>query len=386
MTRRLAAAGLSGVNLDDFAIEAAARPPKGFNSDAEQPSLILYTSGTSGKPKGALLSERNIEQTAINFSLLGRVSHESVFLCDAPMFHVLGLITNIRPALMQGGSIVISDGFIPARTLDRLSDPQLGISHYFCVPQMAAALRAEQGFVPDRLRHLTAIFTGGAPHPAANIRAWLKDGIAVVDGFGMSEAGTVFGMPLDPQLIAAHAGSAGVPGPGIRSRIVDSRGRDCPIGEPGELLLKGENITSGYWRKPEETAAAFTDDGWFRTGDVVRANADGYHWIVDRRKDLFISGGENIYPAEIEAALAGHPQVAECAVVGVSDQRWGEVGHLFVVAVAGSDPDTAELLGYIEARIARFKVPKYVSFIPELPRNGAGKVVKPELRRLARPS
>ncbi len=381
----LAAAGLSGLNLDNFAIEAAAQPPKDFNSDADRPSLILYTSGTSGKPKGALLSERNIEQTAINFSLLGRITHQSVFLCDAPMFHVLGLITNIRPALMRGGSIVISDGFNPARTLDRLSDQRLSISHYFCVPQMAAALRAEPGFAPNRLRHLTAIFTGGAPHPAANIRAWVNDGLVIVDGFGMSEAGTVFGMPLDPELIAAHAGSAGLRGPGIRSRIVDSRERDCPVGEPGELLLKGENITCGYWRKPEETVAAFTDDGWFRTGDVVRADADGYHWIVDRRKDLFISGGENIYPAEIEAALAGHPHVAECAVVGVPDERWGEVGHLFVVTVAGSNPDTSELLAHIETRIARFKVPKHVSFIPELPRNGAGKVIKPELRRLARP-
>jgi fatty-acyl-CoA synthase len=296
------------------------------------------------------------------------------------MFHVIGLITNIRPALMQGGAFLVSDGFVPARTLARLGDPSLGITHYFCVPQMASALRAEPGFDPGRLQGLTAIFTGGAPNPAADIRTWLADGIAMVDGYGMSEAGTVFGMPLDPVLIDAHAGSAGLATPAVHTRIVDAASKDCPPGEAGELLLKGDNLAKGYWRRPEDTRSAFTLDGWFRTGDIVRADAKGYHWIVDRHKDMFISGGENIYPAEVEVVLAGHPGIAECALVGVPDSRWGEVGHLFLVAAAGAVLDPEKILAHIATRLARYKVPKHVSVIAALPRNGAGKVLKTKLR------
>jgi fatty-acyl-CoA synthase len=375
----LAEAGLAGIPMEEFAAEAEKLAPRPESPlDPERPSLILYTSGTSGRAKGALLSERNLEHTAINFSLLGRVTPDSVFLCDAPMFHVIGIVTNIRPVLMQGGAFMVSDGFVPARTLQRLADPALKVTHYFCVPQMAAALKADPAFRPEMLKGLTAIFTGGAPHPGPVIRAWLADGIAVVDGYGMSEAGTVFGMPLDPRLIDARAGSVGLAAPALKCRVVDGAGADCPPGEAGELLLKGGNITSGYWRRPEESRVSFTDDGWFRTGDIVRADHDGYYWVVDRAKDMFISGGENVYPAEIEAALAGHPAIKECAVVGVPDEQWGEVGHLFLVATSPLDGDA--LLAELRQRLARYKVPKYVSFLDALPRNGAGKVLKRQLR------
>lgn len=382
----LAATNLPGLDVEAFAAEAEARVPLAEAPiDPDAPSLILYTSGTSGRPKGVLLSERNLEHTAINFSLLGRVTADSIFLVDAPMFHVLGLVTNIRPVLMRGGSFLVSDGFVPARTLERLGDPALGVTHYFCVPQMAAALRAEPLFDPARLKSLTAIFTGGAPQPAAAIHAWLADGIPIVDGFGMSEAGTVFGMPLDPFLIALRAGSAGLAAPGVRTRIVDAQGQECATGAAGELLLQGGNITSGYWRRPDETADSFTPDGWLRTGDIVRCDEAGYHWIVDRRKDMFISGGENIYPAEIEAVLAGHAAVKECAVIGVPDAQWGEVGHLFLVA-RESPLDTGAIIDFLQGRLARYKVPKHLSVIASLPRNGAGKILKRELKKQSPPS
>jgi fatty-acyl-CoA synthase len=328
-----------------------------------------------------LLSEKNIDQTAISFSVLGEVTQRSSFLCDAPMFHIIGLITSLRPALLRGGRLIVSDGFIPARTLARLSDPELGITHYFCVPQMAALLRAEPAFDPERLRHLVAIFTGGAPHPAPAIQAWLDVGIPIVDGFGMSEAGTVFGMPVDRDIIAGRAGAAGIAMPGLQTRIIGVSGDDCGPGEAGELLLKGENITAGYWQRPDETAHAFTDDGWFRTGDIARADAEGFHWLVDRKKDMFISGGENIFPAEVEAAAIAHPDIAECAVVGLPDARWGEVGHLSVVLKAGSKLSAEGLLAFLETRIARFKLPKTILFVPALPRNGAGKLIKAEIKR-----
>lgn len=371
--------GLTLATLAAQADSLAPLPEAPF--DRARPSLILYTSGTSGRPKGVLLSEKNIDQTAINFSVLGEVTQRSSFLCDAPMFHIIGLITSLRPALLQGGRLLVSDGFSPARTLARLSDPALGITHYFCVPQMAALLRAEPTFDPDRLRHLAAIFTGGAPHPAPAIHAWLEVGIPIVDGFGMSEAGTVFGMPLDRAIIAGRAGSAGIAMPGVQTRIVGADGDDCAVGEAGELLLKGDNITAGYWQRPDETAQAFTDEGWFRTGDIVRADAEGFHWLVDRKKDMFISGGENIFPAEVEAAAIAHPDVAECAVVGLPDPRWGEVGHLSAVLKSGASLSAEALLAFLETRIARYKLPKTILFVSALPRNGAGKLMKAEIKR-----
>lgn len=378
---QLAAAGLQGLDLDALQTEIdAAEPEAAGAGDRERVSLILYTSGTSGRPKGAMLSERNLDQTAINFGRLGKVTHESVFLVDAPMFHIIGLVTSIRPVLMHGGTILVSDGFEPARTLNRLGDPALGVTHYFCVPQMAAMLRALPDFDASALRGLTAIFTGGAPHPASDIRAWLTQGVPVVDGYGMSEAGTVFGMPADAALIGARAGSAGLPMPAVHTRIVDDRDRDCPPGIPGELLLKGDNVFLGYWGRPEETARAFTEDGWFRTGDIALADAEGYHWLVDRKKDMFISGGENVYPAEIEAALADHPAIVECAVVGVPDPQWGEVGHLVATCREDVTVELATILAHLESRLARYKLPKGLTLVEALPRTASGKILKTVLR------
>jgi fatty-acyl-CoA synthase len=377
----LGAAGLEGLDLDVLQAEIdAAEPEAPTRGDRERPSLILYTSGTSGRPKGALLSERNLDQTAINFGRLGKVTHQSTFLVDAPMFHIIGLITSIRPALMHGGTVLVSDGFEPSRTLRRLGDPALGVTHYFCVPQMAAMLRGLPDFDGAALARLTAVFTGGAPHPAADIRAWLEQGVPVVDGYGMSEAGTVFGMPADLALIDARAGSAGLAMPAVATRIVDEQDNDCPPGAAGELLLKGDNIFQGYWRRPEETERAFTADGWFRTGDIARADAEGYHWLVDRKKDMFISGGENVYPAEIEAALADHPAIAECAVVGMPDPRWGEIGHLVATCRDGAVLDLAIILNHLENRLARYKLPKALTLVAALPRTGSGKIQKTILR------
>lgn len=348
--------------------------------DAAAPSIILYTSGTSGRPKGAVLSERSCLFTALNFSLLGRVDNASAFLCDAPMFHVIGLITSIRSALMAGGRLAISPGFDPAQTLDRLGDPAMGITHYFCVPQMAQRLRDHPAFDPARLRGLTALFTGGAPNPADTILRWLDEGVPMADGYGMTEAGTVLGMPVDPDRIRAKAGSAGLPAPTLGLRLVDDAGVDVPSGVAGEIWLKGPNLASGYWNRPAETAAAFGADGWFRTGDIARRDADGFVTLIDRKKDMYISGGENVYPAEVEAVLLTHGQVAEVAVIGIADARWGEVGCAFVVWSAGPMPDAEILRAHCHDRIARYKIPHRFVFVDSLPRTGSGKVLKPALR------
>ncbi|RVA29280.1 acyl-CoA synthetase, partial [Mesorhizobium sp. M7D.F.Ca.US.004.03.1.1] len=235
------------------AVEAQVQAPRRSLPASDAPSIILYTSGTSGRPKGVIVTERNALATAVNFGVLGRVGNASVFLCDAPMFHVIGLITSLRPPLLQGGTVLISPGFDAGVTNRRLADPALGVTHYFCVPQMARMLRDHPDFAPSNWTALTAIFTGGAPNPAANIHWWLAQGVRMVDGFGMTEAGTVLGMPIEADRIASKAGSAGLAAPTIGLRIVDDAGRDVATGEPGEIWLSGPSITPGYWNRPEET-------------------------------------------------------------------------------------------------------------------------------------
>jgi fatty-acyl-CoA synthase len=378
-------AELAGLSFEEFTSAADDIEPLTCEAqDQNAPSLILYTSGTSGLPKGVLLSEHNIWQTAHNFSLQARVTSKSAFLCESPMFHIIGLITSVRPPLMHGGRFVVSDGFMPARTLELLSDPGLGVTHYFCVPQMAALMRAEPCFDAGKLRALTGIFSGGAPHAAAAIRAWTDQGIPMADGYGMSEAGTVSCMPIDIDLINSHAGSAGRVPPGVHVRILDEQGEECAPGEAGDIVVKGANVSGGYWRRPDDTRAAFIDDGWLRTGDVGRIDDEGFLWLIDRKKDMFISGGENVYPAEIERSLAGYPHIVECAVVGVADERWGEVGHLIIVQAPNTQINQADIVAFLEPRLARYKIPKHFTLADKLPRNGAGKLDKNTLRAMTR--
>ncbi|CAN7446749.1 AMP-binding protein [Mesorhizobium sp. LjRoot246] len=368
------------------AVEAQEPAPRRPLPDSDAPSIILYTSGTSGRPKGVVVTEANAFATAVNFGVLGRVGNASVFLCDAPMFHVIGLVTSLRPPLLQGGTVLISPGFDAGDTNRRLADPALGVTHYFCVPQMARMLRDHPDFAPANWTALTAIFTGGAPNPAADILWWLAQNVRMVDGFGMTEAGTVLGMPVEAGRITGKAGSAGLPAPMIGLRIVDDAGRDVAAGEPGELWLSGPSITPGYWNRPEETVRAFTADGWFRTGDIGRRDEEGFVTLVDRRKDMFISGGENVYPAEIEMVLLDHPDIAEVAVIGIADARWGEVGRAFVVVKSGRVLDPADLASHCGARIARYKVPKEFLLTDTLPRTASGKIQKHILRGWTAPA
>lgn len=377
-----AALPLRQIATPDVARAIADATPKEPSAlpDGDRPAVLLYTSGTTGVPKGAILTPSNLYFSALNFCALGRVNQHSAFLCEAPMFHVIGLVASLHAPIGCGGTILISDGFEPGRTISYMADRSLGITHYFCVPQMAARIRTHAEFAPEKLSGLTALFTGGAPHPASAINAWLDDGIAVVDGFGMTETGTLLGMPVDPVLIRAKAGSCGVAGPFVALRITDDDGRDAGTGRAGELWVRGPNVSSGYWKRPKESAAAFSDDGWLRTGDIAEIDADGYVTIVGRKKDMYISGGENIYAGEVETRLLQHPAIAEAAVIGRPDEKWGEVGHAFLVARSGSrkpsDQDLAEFCG---AALARFKIPQRFVWLPDLPRTASGKVSKRQL-------
>ncbi len=349
----------------------------------DAPSTLLYTSGTSGKPKGVMVSEANAHWGAVNFMLGNRVSCDSVFLCDMPLFHTAGLFANARTPILAGATLLVSRGFDPVRTLARLADPALGITHYFSVPQMAQMLWNAPDFAPAMLSGLQVYATGGAPNPAAQIERFVRAGIPMSDGFGMSETCSNFGMPVDdPAMLVVKAGSIGLPFIAVEACIVDDDGADVADGATGELWLRGPTITAGYWNRPALTAAAFTD-GWFRTGDAARRDTDGYYFLVDRKKDMFISGGENVYPAEVEAAIAELADVAECAVIGLPDARWGEVGQAYVIAVAGRSIGDAEIIAHCKTRLAGFKVPKSVVVTDSIPRTASGKVQKHVLRAQA---
>jgi len=387
-TARRAAEGCSGTAIlalsEADAAWSAMEPvrPK-LSPPVEQPSTLLYTSGTSGRPKGALLTESNLFFTNINFGLMNRLNADSVVLCDMPLFHVVGLVTMVRTPLAQGGALLLSRGFDPAVTLSRLSDPDLGVTHYMCVPQMAQTLRQHPDYDPARLHRLVALCTGGAPMPAALIQRFSEDGITIADGYGMSEAGTVLGMPIsDRARIVAKAGSAGIPGPTLRLRLVDDDGNDVADGAVGEIWINGPNLSPCYWNRPELPTLA-EQGGWLRTGDAARRDADGFYYLVDRKKDMFISGGENVYPAEVEAAILELDSVAEAAVVGVPDERWGEVGWAYVVPRAGHTVTAEQVLTHLDGRCARYKRPQRVFITVSLPRTGSGKVQKHLLRQQA---
>jgi fatty-acyl-CoA synthase len=351
-----------------------------FHPAAHLPSTILYTSGTSGRPKGALLSELNIFYTTVNFALMNRVSVGSVILCDMPLFHIVGLISMTRTAWSQGAIVVISAGFDPALTLSRLGDPALGITHYMCVPQMAQTLRQHPNYKAECLSHLTALCTGGAPNPPALIQRYLDDGVTMADGFGMSEAGTVLGMPIGSlDRIAQKAGSAGLPGPTMRIRLVDDDGNDVGTDEVGEIWISGPNLSPGYWNRPD-LPSLHQQGGWLRSGDMARRDKDGFYFLVDRKKDMYISGGENVYPAEVEAAILELDTIAEVAVIGVANERWGEVGWAYVVPRAGVEVTAEGIDAHLATKLARYKRPVQVILVQSLPRTGSGKVQKHVLK------
>jgi fatty-acyl-CoA synthase len=370
-------------DLTEFASGQISQSLINARRDWDAPSTLLYTSGTSGRPKGVMISEANAFWGSTNFIHGNDVSADSVFLCDMPLFHTAGLFANARSPILAGATLLVSRGFDAAVTLARLADPSLGITHYFSVPQMAQVMWNQPGFSPEMLSGLRVYAMGGAPNPAAQIERFVRAGVAMSDGFGMSETCSNFGMPVgDRALLIEKAGSCGLPYLSIQTRIVGEAGDDVSDGTTGELWLKGPSVTQGYWNQPDKTAESF-QDGWFKTGDAAICDAEGFFYLVDRKKDMFISGGENVYPAEVEAAIAELETVAECAVIGIADEKWGEVGHAYVIAPPGKSVTADDVISHCKARLAGFKVPKAVIVTNAIPRTSTGKVQKHILKKLA---
>lgn len=358
-------------------------PPAAARRSFEDLSTLLYTSGTSGRPKGVMLSERNNFWGNTNLIHGNAVNPGSTFLCDMPLFHTAGLMAATRTPLLAGGAVLVSEGFDPELTLARMMDPALKVTHYFSVPQMAATLWNRPEFDAEKLRKIVAWAIGGAPNPKAQSERYLGAGVRISEGFGMSETGSNFAIPpFELSEMLRKAGSCGLPLMTQQTRIVDDEGRDVAPGEQGELLVAGPSVASGYWEQPELTAKAFVN-GWFHTGDAAMQDEEGYFYIVDRKKDMYISGGENVYPAEVEAALAELAEVGECAVVGVPDERWGEVGRAYVIAAPGKSITPEAVIAHCSARLAKFKVPKTAVVGEAIPRTASGKVQKHLLKAKA---
>ena len=345
----------------------------------DDPCIIMYTSGTTGQPKGAVLSHGNITWNSINVLVDADLAGDEVTLVVAPLFHTAGLNMICLPTLLKGGRVVLEPAFDPGRVLRLVAER--GVTLMFAVPAMYNLLAAHPDWAGTDLSSVRTLMCGGAPVPESTIRTYLARGLAFVQGYGMTEASPGV-LLLDRTQVLAKAGSAGVPHFFTQVRVARPGDlAEAAPGEKGEVLVSGPNVMRGYWNRPDATAAAFTGDGaWFRSGDVAVTDKDGYVFLVDRLKDMIISGGENIYPAEVENALAEHPAVQDCGVFGVPDPKWGEVGRAAVVLRPGHEATAEELRGFLRDRIAKYKVPASFQFVDELPRNAVGKVLKSRLR------
>ena len=346
----------------------------------DDPLLLVYTSGTTGRPKGALLTHANCFWTNLSFDRTTSLRDDDVVLQVLPQFHVGGW--NVQPLLAwwKGATVVLEPAFDSARALHLLAEQR--VTTMMGVPATYLFLSQEPGFADADLSSLRLAVVGGAPMPESLLETWMERGVEIVQGYGLTEAAPNV-LCLPPDDARRKLGFAGKPYP-----HVDVGLREADAGEllegpaTGELVVAGPNVFAGYWRNPEATTAAFAN-GWLLTGDVAERDVEGFYRIAGRIKDMVISGGENVYPAEIEDVLMGHPAVLEAAVVGVPDERWGEACAAFVVLRSGVSATEVELRTLCRERLARFKVPKTFSFVGALPRSSMGKVLKDELRASA---
>ena len=343
----------------------------------DDPFLIMYTSGTTGGAKGATLTHGNITWNALNVLVDADFRQDEVALVVAPLFHTAALNMLCLPTLLKGGAVLIEPGFEPGRALEVIGRHR--VTSLFGVPAIYDAMAAHPGWAAADLSSLRMLLCGGAPVPGATIRTYTERGLAFIQGYGMTET-SPGALLLDAAHVQTKAGSAGVPHFFTEVRVARPDESEAAPGETGEILVAGPNVMRGYWNQPEATAAVLAGGTWLRSGDAGAADEDGYVFVVDRIKDMIISGGENVYPAEVENVLREHPAVADCGVIGVPDARWGEVGRAVVVLRPGAQASEGELLGFLDGRIARYKIPKSVRYADALPRTGTGKILKKRLR------
>jgi len=370
--------GIPGSQDFNELLAAAPATPRTCETLVEEDiAAIVFTGGTTGLPKGAQISHRQIAWNSLN-SVIHDVNRNDVYLNVFPMFHVGGLFVYTLPQVIMGGTTILLKRFDPERVLELIQRERATI--FAAVPAMYQMLTQARIWADADLSSLRFCTSGGAPLPVPLIEQYTREkGVRFKQGFGMTEFGPGL-FALAPEDAIRKAGSIGRPNFYIDARIVDADNRPLGPNEVGELVLKGPSIASGYFNNAAAWAEVIDENGWFHTGDLACYDEDWHFYIVDRLKDMFISGGENVYPAEIEAALYRHPAVFQCAVVGVPDPKWGEVGKAFVVLKPDQAASIEELLTHLSEQLARYKIPRHVEFITTLPISAAGKVLRRELR------
>lgn len=349
----------------------------GFQSSPDSPCMIIYTSGTTGAPKGAVLSQQMLFWNSVNTTLRLNLSQQDRTVIFLPFFHTGGWNVLTTPFFHRGAQIILLKKFEAEKILELCEKEQATI--LFGVPTTMDMMARSPRFSEISLKSLRYAIVGGEPMPVDLIRIWHEKGIAIRQGYGLTEFGpNVFS--LNEQDAIRKIGSIGFPNFYIDAKAVDETGTPVGPREIGELVLRGPMAMTGYWRNPQATSETIVD-GWLHTGDLVRQDEEGYFYVVGRKKDMYKSGGENVYPAELEQVLRSHPGVREVAVIGVPDEKWGEVGQAFVV----KDDETLaieHLQDHCVKNLAKFKIPKHFVFMPELPKGDSGKILKKTLRDL----
>lgn len=369
---------VDGPDADYAAWRDAALPLDPHPVRPEDPVSIVYTSGTTGPPKGAVLTHGGVLCNVQNYLADWDLRRDDATVVVNPIFHVVLYILTV-PLLYKGGKVVLMEDFDAAAAV-RLAEAE-EITVWFAIPtawQMMLDTPAVAALDTSRLRF---VGSGGAAAPQALMDRFAELGVDYRQGYGLSET-TSSATTMGPADQARKPGSIGRPFFHVEARIVDEEGKVLAPGEVGEIQLRGRNICAGYWRKPRETAESFDRDGWFSTGDIGRADEEDFYWIVDRKKDLIISGGENISSIEVEGAVLSHPRVAAAVVIGLPHERWGETPCAVVTTVDGEDLDQAELIAHCRERIAHYKCPTVVITVAELPQTATGKIAKPAVRKL----
>ena len=335
---------------------------------------LIYTSGTTGKPKAVIQTPAMALANYVNIRQAMSISGDDVCLNYLPLFHTAGINLVTLPTLIEGGEVLVLPAFDVERVVRLLADGTLDT--FFAVPAVYLQISLHPEFPSLDLGRVRNWGCGGAPMPDHLVRAYLERGARVCNGMGMTETGpTVFIM--DPAMVDRKIGSVGKPQVLARVRLVGADGRDVQQGVEGELWFAGPGVTPGYWGNPDATREAFADGAWLKSGDIGRQDADGYYYIAGRIKEMYISGGENVYPAEVENVLAAHPAILEAAVVAIADEKWGEVGRAYVLPQPGCElPPAGEITAWCRERLAPYKVPKEYLGVHDFPRTAAGKIQK----------
>lgn len=366
-----------GVERLDGVIAAGDAEHRDLAVTLDDPAMILYTSGTTGRPKGAVLTHGNLTWNAVNVLVDHDVKSTDVALMIAPMFHVAALGMGVLPTLLKGATVLLEEGFDPGRALALIE--QYRVTTLSGVPTTFQMLSDHPAWDDTDLSSMRMLTCGGSAVPMRVLEAYESRGMSFSNGYGMTETS-----PGATTLSAARsrekAGSSGLAHFFSDMRVVGPGGEEMPPHEPGEIQLSGPNVIGEYWRLPEATAES-RDGEWFRSGDIGYLDNEGFLYVSDRLKDMIISGGENIYPAEVEQAIAEMDAVAGVAVIGVPDDKWGERPRAFVVLRSGYDIGGADILAHLDGKLARYKIPTTAEIVDDLPRTASGKIRKAELRK-----